>query len=82
MDGTKFSECVKSLRSGSASGLPGIYYITSTSSESENALPKIVSPYYIQNPFNLSGTGWAGSNCYYLTNDSFGNTLEEMNVLR
>ena len=82
MDGTIFSECVKSLRSGSASGFPGIYYIASTSSESENALPKIVSPYYIQNPFNLSGTGWAGSNCYYLTNDSFGNTLEEMNVLR
>ncbi len=82
MDTAKFSECIKSLRSGSASGFPGIYYITETASGSENDLPKIASPYYIQNPFNLSGTGWAGSNCYYLTNDSFGNTLEEMNVIR
>ncbi len=82
MENAKCSDCIKSLRNGSASGFPGIYYITDTSSESSSELTKIVSPYYIQNPYDLSGTGWAGSNCFYLTNDSFGNTLEEMNVIR
>ncbi len=82
MDNAKYTECIKSLRNGCASGFPGIYYITDTGNGNASALPSVSAPYYIQNAFDHTGNGWAGSNSYHLTNDSFGNTLDEMNFVR
>ncbi len=82
MDNADYGECIKALRSGSASGFPGIYYITDVAKNDVNFLPEIASPIYVHNPYNIPGTGFAGSNTLHLTNDSFGNTLEEMNFIR
>ena len=82
MDNAKYGECIKALRSGSASGFPGIYYITDVAEIDASLPPRIASPYYVHNPYNIPGTGFAGSNTLHLTNDSFGNTLEEMNFVR
>ncbi len=82
MDNAKYGECIKALRSGSASGFPGIYYITDVAEIDAALPPRIATPYYVHNPYNIPGTGFAGSNTLHLTDDSFGNTLEEMNFVR
>jgi hypothetical protein len=36
----------------------------------------------VYNSINQSGDGWCGLDSAYLTDDSFGNTLVEMNIIR
>ena len=82
MGNVKYSACIKALRNGSASGFPGIYYIADVAENSSSALLTKASVYYVINPYNVTGNGWIGTDIYHLTNDSFGNTLEEMNFIR
>ena len=76
----KASDYLKDFRAGSAELLPGIYYL----SDREDNVPDIAfvekaTVYYINNAFDRPGDGWMGSNVFWLTPDSFGNTLDEMN---
>ena len=60
---------------------PGIYFLTDRSEKEKepDALPTVITVYYINNAYDIQGDGWAGSNAFYLTEDSTGNTLDEMN---
>lgn len=78
----RITDCIKLLRKQDTHGLPGIYYIPDGNVITEESEPFIASLYYVVNPYNLPGDGFAGSCTFHLNNDSFGNTLEEMNVLR
>ena len=77
----KVSEYLKEFRRQTLRMKPGIYFLTEKRSTEKDpdALPKIVSLYYINNAYDLPGDGWVGSNAFYLTEDCFGNTLDEMN---
>ena len=78
----RFADCIKLLRSADSCGIPGIYFIPDSSVTNENQVSTIASVFYVVNPFDLPGEGFAGSSTFHLTNDSFGNTLEEMNFVR
>lgn len=77
----KVSEYLKEFRGHPLRMKPGIYFLTEKRSNEKNPdeLPKTVTLYYINNAYDLPGDGWIGSNAFYLTEESSGNTLDEMN---
>lgn len=75
----KLTYALADLRNRTAYIKPGIFFITYTGEKSPDAAPITVTPYYINNAYDLPGDGWAGSNAFYLTGESSGNTLDEMN---
>ena len=77
----KISEQLTEFRTHTDYKKPGIYFLTDNSEKEIDPEPArtIVTLYYINNAYDISGDGWAGSNAFYLTEDSTGNTLDEMN---
>ena len=77
----KLNDQLAEFRELTAYRKPGIYFFTDIGGKEkeQGALPIFVSAYYINNAYDLPGDGWAGSNAFYLTEESSGNTLDEMN---
>ena len=75
----KVSEYLKEFRTQTLRMKPGIYFFTEKKEKDPEALPTIVTLYYINNAYDLAGDGWCGSNAFYLTEDSADNTLDELN---
>lgn len=68
---------LKALRSDPSCAVPGIYYIGT--GEQGSGIPFTAAPFYVTNPYDIPGAGWIGSATFYLSGDSCGNTLWEMN---
>lgn len=75
----RFGTRMAQLKAHTPYDAPGIYYIYDEAYAKEDTTPKTLYPIYIRNPLDLPGFGWGGSFCYFLTPDSSGNTLSEMN---
>ena len=77
----KLTESLTDLRNRTGYIKPGIFFLTDIGEKEKDpeAVPVTVTPYYINNAYDLPGDGWIGSNAFYLTEDSAGNTLDEMN---
>jgi hypothetical protein len=69
----------------------GINYITSLNRISLHNTTTAINPYTkaikhhvicVNNSTNIAGDGWLGLDSTYLTQDSFGNTLMEMNAVQ
>ena len=75
-----FNDQLREFRTEPSGLLPGIYYLSDeTDDETYVAFLETATVFYINNAFDLPGDGWIGSNAFWLTPDSFGNTLDEMN---
>ena len=75
----EYTEYLKTLRKNPPYDQPGIQFIYDGDFDGIGVGPGTVSLFYIRNPLDKPGCAWAGSDIYYLSPDSFGNTVEDMN---
>ena len=75
-----FENGINALKKNIPFDEPGICFIADEN-PGVSDVPVIASIYFINNPHDLPGNNWAGSNSFVLTEDSSGNTLEEMNYI-
>ena len=70
---------ISGLRNNVPYDNPGIYHVISSGETESTGRSNTIFPIFMENFIPVPGSGWAGSASYYLTPDSYGNTLDIMN---